>query len=143
MAMTLAEVLGELESLKHRRAVCMELVEHLSKFVDKEVRHADHAILAEGCVTGTVPQSVLMQFIDDIEERDIAPLNDRIEKLEKLHVYEDRETEDDQGPEPKKSATRRGPTRLKSIKKPQGSRSSNRGPKPSDSGSEPEARGSS
>lgn len=89
MALTVAETVKELERLKHQRAVWMETVEHLSKCVDKESKDADHGIPAEDCISGTVPQNVIREFIDLINDEEIDPLNREIEALENLHVEEE------------------------------------------------------
>jgi len=97
MALTVAETVVELERLKHQRAVWMETVEHLSKCVDRESKVADHGIPAEDCVSSVVPQDVVREFIDLINDEEIDPLNQEIEALENLHVEEDDGEEGDPG----------------------------------------------
>jgi len=109
---TLAEVLRELENLRHHRAVWMELVEHLSKFVDQEVRHADQAIPAEGCVVSKVPQPIVKEFLDYINHNEITPLNIRIDEIENLGVTE---TKDD-NPENQEKDTPAGKAKGKGNK---------------------------
>lgn len=94
MALTVAETVKELERLKHQRAVWMETVEHLSKFIDKESRQADHGIAAEGCIHASVPQDVVREFIDLINDEEIEPLNQEIGALENLHVEEEENGEE-------------------------------------------------
>jgi hypothetical protein len=89
MPLTVAETVSELERLKHQRAVWMEIVEFLSRFVDKESRKADHGIDAEGCISSPVPQEAVREFIDRINEEEIEPLNQEIGALENLYVEED------------------------------------------------------
>lgn len=89
MPLTVAETVRELERLKHQRSVWMETVEHLSKFIDKESRHADHGISAEGCIHTPVPQDVVLEFIERINDEEIEPLNQEIGVLENLYVEED------------------------------------------------------
>jgi hypothetical protein len=88
MPLTVAETVQELERLKHLRAVWMETVEFLSRCVDKESRKADHGIIAEGCVSSTVPQNIVQEFLDQINEEEIDPLNIEIGALENLFVEE-------------------------------------------------------
>ena len=102
MALTVAETVRELERLKHQRAVWMETVEHLSRFIDRESRQADHGIAAEGCITSAVPQEVVSEFIDRINDDEIDPLNQEINALENLHVEED-ENDPEGDPSQKKS----------------------------------------
>ena len=83
-----AEAMKELESLKHARAVWMEIVEHLSKCLDREVKIAENNIFAEGCVADRVPQAVIKDFIRDINEGNIDPLNEKIDSIENLTVME-------------------------------------------------------
>lgn len=99
MPLTVAETVRELEKLKHQRAVWMETVEHLSRFVDKESRQADHGIAAEGCIHSPVPQDVVREFIDRINDEEIEPLNQEIESLENLTVEEDDGEKGDPGEE--------------------------------------------
>lgn len=94
---TVAETVTELEGLKHERAVWMEVVEFLSRFVDHEVSAADHKIVAEGCIRQEVPQEVVAGFIKDINEQEIGPLNDRIESLSGLSVEEKDDAKGDDG----------------------------------------------
>jgi hypothetical protein len=77
----------------------MEMVEHLSKFVDQEVQKAEHGITAEGCIVTPVPQCVVQDFIDSINEQEIEPLNDQIEELEGLNVLEETDDGSDPGGE--------------------------------------------
>jgi len=97
MTLTVAEAMRELEQLKHGRAIWQETVEHLSKFVDKEVRQAEHGIVAEGCSINPVPQDAVREFINIIEEDEIEPLNTQIAALESLSVEETKDdpTDDD------------------------------------------------
>jgi len=88
MALTLAAAVQELERLKHSRAIWLETVEHLAKFVDQEVRTAEQAIAAEGCVESRVPQPVIKEFIAYINQEEIEPLNEKIEEIESLTVTE-------------------------------------------------------
>ena len=99
MALTVAEATRELERLKHSRAVWMEIVEHLSKFVDQEVRQAEHGIVAEGCVENRVPQPVIKEFVAYINDQEIDPLNKKIGEIEGLTVTETKDNEPEtQGP---------------------------------------------
>ena len=130
MARTVAEIVKELEQLKHRRAVWMEMVEHLSKSIDQEVQPAQQAIVAEGCVISPVPQSVIREFIDDINESEIDPLNETIDDLEVMGV---KETNNDEPESPKparskaKKETKVRPKavqagkRIRAVPKPSGS----------------------
>jgi len=111
MPLTVAETVRELERLKHQRAVWMETVEHLSRFVDKESRHADHGIAAEGCIHSHVPQDVVREFIGRINDEEIDPLNQEIESLENLYVEEDDDEGDpgqEKGHEEKKGQGKKG-----------------------------------
>lgn len=94
MALTVAETVRELERLKHQRAVWMDMIERLARCVDKESKKADHGIAAEGCVTNPVPQKVVREFIDRINDEEIEPLNQQILSLENLSVKEEGEEED-------------------------------------------------
>ena len=85
---TIIEAMKELENLRHYRAVWMETVEHLARFMDKDTKKADQGISAEGCVENKVPQSVLQEFIDYINNESIKPLNVKIGAIEKLKVME-------------------------------------------------------
>lgn len=89
MPLTVAETVNELERLKHQRAVWMEIVEHLSKHVDKESKNADHGIAAEDCIASVVPQGVVKEFVDLINDEEIDPLNQEIDALENLYVEEE------------------------------------------------------
>ena len=120
MVLTVAEAARELERLKHLRAVWMEMVEHLSKFVDQEVRRSEHCVVAEGCIENKVPQSVVKEFIAYINDQEIDPLNKKIEEIESLTVTETKNNE------PKK----KGPIR------PQDATQTNKGPKASPGGKE-------
>ena len=93
MSLTLAEVVQELEGLKHARAIWLETVEHLSKFVDQEVRTAEQAIVAEGCVENRVPQQVVREFIGYINQQEIEPLNEKIEEIENRTVMETKQND--------------------------------------------------
>ena len=130
---TLAEAVRELERLKHQRAVWMQTVEHLSIFIDQEVQPAQKGISAEGCIHSTVPQPVIQEFIDRINEEEIEPLNQQIEAIESMNVEEE-ETEDE-GPEgkanekPKRETTKEKNSRpaarktgrkIRSLSKPPG-----------------------
>lgn len=97
MPLTVAETMYRLECLKHTRAIWQQTVEHLSKFVDKEVRPAEHGIKAEDCVVNPVPQEAVKEFIDIIEETEIEPLNQEIAALENLSVEETNEDPGDDG----------------------------------------------
>ena len=102
MALTLAEAVKELERYKHERAVWMETVEHLSRFVGNELKNADAGIVAEGCVVNPVPEPVVKEFIQYINANEIDPLNKQIEALEGLAVQETKHEE------PKEAATNSG-----------------------------------
>ena len=113
MPLTVAETVKELERLKHQRAVWMETVEHLSKFIDKESKHADHGIAAEGCVHSSVPQEVVREFIGRIEDEEIEPLNQEIGALENLYVEEEENGEEgdpvqEEGGKEKTSKSKKG-----------------------------------
>jgi hypothetical protein len=88
MALTLAEAVEKLELLKQQRAVWLELVDHLSKFIDQEVSKADHVIPADGCVSQNVPQEVIEGFIHEINGNEIDPLDEEINALENRAVTE-------------------------------------------------------
>lgn len=136
MALTVAETVRELERLKHQRAVWMEIVDQLSKFVDKESRQADHGIAAEGCIQTTVPQETIVEFIDLINDGEIEPLNQEIAALENLQVEEEENDEEgDPGAEKakpaKKSQSKKGrlqaggkkkggPARVRKLGRPPG-----------------------
>jgi len=92
-ATTLANAVKELERLKHSRAVWLETVEHLSRFLDREVRTAEQGIVADGCVVNRVPQPVIREFIDYINQENIDPLNERIEAIEQLTVMETKDND--------------------------------------------------
>ena len=92
MALTLAAAVKELEKFKHARSIWMETVEHLSRFVGSELKNADSAIVAEGCVVSTVPEPVIREFIQYINVNEIDPLNKQIEALEGLTVEETNES---------------------------------------------------
>lgn len=129
MTRTVAEAARELEKLKHERAVWMEIVEHLSKFVDQEVRAAEQRIVAEDCVENKVPQSVVLEFIEYINNQEVDPLNEQIEGIESLSVQETKNNEPkskgaikskasaqtDQGPKPGS-----GGKKLRTISSPPG-----------------------
>ena len=91
---TVAETLRELESLKHDRAIWMDVVEFLSKCVDHEVKPADNVIKAADCMTTIVPQSTIQSVIDRINEEEIDPLNERIHALENLGVEQEENDEE-------------------------------------------------
>jgi hypothetical protein len=131
MPLTVAETVIELERLKHQRAVWMEIVEHLSKTVDKESKNADHGIQAEDCIASVVPQEVVKEFIELINDEEIEPLNQEIGSLENLNVEEEKDgpkgdpdkkkgTKKKKGPN-KKSGTQGGsqkkgvPARLRKV----------------------------
>ena len=119
---TLAEAVEALEQLKYQRAVWSEIVEHLARFIDAEVQEADHGIVADGCVSQHVPQEVVSEFVDMINDGKIDPLNEAIDELEGLHVVSE-ETEED-GPESskkKRKESREGETKSSSKgKNPKG-----------------------
>jgi hypothetical protein len=102
MSITVAQAAKELERFKHERAVWMETVEHLSKFIDQEVRLAEQGIAATGCVENKVPQSIIKEFILYINEQEIEPLNVKIEEIENLTIVEtkngNQETKEAAGP---------------------------------------------
>jgi hypothetical protein len=98
---TLAEAVEALEQLKYQRAVWSEIVDHLARFVGDEVQIADHGIVAEGCVHPTVPQGVVGEFVEMINDGRIDPLNEAIDELEGLQVVTTEETEED-GPKSSK-----------------------------------------
>jgi hypothetical protein len=126
MGMTLAEVNKRLELLKHKRAVWLEVVDHLSTCLDQEIKQAGRGIKADDCVNPTVPQPLIRGFVDEINENEIDPLNAEIEELENLFVYEPKEKETEDGEEKKgKSKTKQSSraTRGKGRQKPQGVRS--------------------
>lgn len=118
MTRTVAEAAKELELLKHERAVWMEIVEHLSRFVDQEVRAAEVRIVAEGCVENKVPQSVITEFIQYINDQEVDPLNEQIEGIEGLVVTE----------------TKRNEPKAKGAIKPKASNQTDQGAKPGPSG---------
>jgi len=143
MPLTVAETVQELERLKHQRAVWMETVEHLSKFIDRESRHADHGIAAEGCITSAVPQEVVSEFIERINDDEIDPLNHEIGALENLHVEEDEDgpkgdPDQKKSPKAKKgqvkkrntqggSKKKRTPGRIRKVARPPGRKSQSAG----------------
>lgn len=100
---TLAEMMQELEQLRHSRAVWMETVEHLAQFIDKDTVKADRGIHAEGCSVNPVPQTVVREFIGYINQQEIAPLNKKIEAIESLSIVE---TKNDKDPKGKAGTTR-------------------------------------
>lgn len=93
MTLILAEALQELEECRQRRAVWYDVVAFLSKFIDEEVREAGQGIVAEGCIGKLVPQGVLKDIVEGIEDEKIEPLNEAIGGLENLQV---KETNDDE-----------------------------------------------
>jgi hypothetical protein len=134
MPLTVAETVLELERLKHQRAVWMEIVEHLSKHIDREGRQANHGIKAEDCIKNVVPQSMVQEFINLVNEGEIDPLNQEIGALENLNVEEEEDgpkgdpgkkegAKKKKGPG-KKSNTQRGgeakrnPSRLRKVPRP-------------------------
>ena len=141
---TVAQTMRELEELKHERAVWMELVEHLSRFVDHEVKQADSKIVAEGCISPHVPQELVQRFIDSINENEIEPLNESISALENLGVEQEDEQEeaDEEKPARRKKAgkanagkeagksgkgNRRAKKQIRAVPKPSKTRSQNAG----------------
>jgi hypothetical protein len=120
MATTLADAVRELERLRHARAVWMETVEHLSRFVGNELKNADASIVAEGCIVSSVPEPVVKEFIHYINTDEIEPLNQEIEALESLTVqetkHEDPETPSNDG-KPPQAQKEQGPAPIGPGKK--------------------------
>jgi len=106
MPSTLAEAVQELERFKQQRAVWMEVVDHLSKFVDDEVEQAQQPLHADGCVSQNVPQDVIAEIINSINEETVAPLNDGVYSLENLQV-EETNVEEASGKKGKSAKTKR------------------------------------
>jgi hypothetical protein len=103
MALTVAEALKELSRLRNEREIWMDIVEYLSRCIDRESPSGKanaYITVREG--GNRVPQDMVVGFVENINEERIDPLNQMIEELESLNVYE--ETEDD-GPEGKKKKT--------------------------------------
>jgi len=115
MALSFIEALQKLEESRQHRAVWHQVVDTLIKFVDTEVREAQHGIPAEGCVAKLVSQEIITEIVRGIEAEKIAPLEEEIESLENLEVVE---TKKDDKSTKGKRATRPKPTK----KNPQGIR---------------------
>ena len=102
MAQTVAEAVKELARLRNEREIWMDIVEYLSRCIDRESpsgKANNYITVREG--GNRVPQDMVVAFVENINEERIDPLNQTIGELEGLSVYE--ETEDD-GPKTKKKS---------------------------------------
>lgn len=107
MALTLAEAIQMLNEYKYRRAIWMEVVNFLARYVDDEVSQAEAVMQTEDCLEVKVPQEFIYRIIEDINKKHIAPLSAQIEDVEgcSVEVGSDEPSEDRK--EGKKKADRK------------------------------------
>ena len=84
---SLAEILSKLNTSKHRQTVLTELVNHLEGFRQTEVSPNHGDLVTDG--VGKVPDSVIEGVIEDLQEEWVAPLEERISKIESMEVSDD------------------------------------------------------
>ena len=111
MALTVAEALRGLEIHKLERVVWMEVVNFLSAFVDEEVRKANRLMGADDCLAETVPQDLIKALIKEVNDKRIAPLNQKVDALEGLQVQEETNDDNDGGTTKRKKTTRKKTTK--------------------------------
>lgn len=82
---TLIETVKGLDKLRHSKAVCESIIEHLEKFVDDGVEGAEYRVLAEGAIENEVPSEVIREFIENSEE-EIRVISKEIREVERSVV---------------------------------------------------------
>lgn len=90
MALTVAEAVKELDKLRNEREIWMDIVEYLSRCIDRESPSGKANAFITVREGGTkVPQPMVEDFVRNINEDKIDPLNSSIEELEGFNVYEE------------------------------------------------------
>lgn len=124
MAMTLGEMLQELEQHRYDAAVWAMLVNKLCTYLDQDKhRQADAGLKVKGCSETYVPASVFERIIERLNEEEIEPLNEKIADIEGFSVESNDGDKEERGKKTgakdkvaKRKGGRKGRTRSKSIR---------------------------
>jgi len=85
---SLSEILQRLEECRQKRAAWAYVAEHMFQFGGDDAIDVTEAIVAEGCISKTVPKEVVRELIESIRAEKIIPLEEEIAELENTKTAE-------------------------------------------------------
>ena len=103
MALTLAEVLQQLEAYRYELRVWTLIENSLCPYLDQDMhRQAEAGLKVKGCSEAFVPPEVFEQIIETIRAEKIEPITQKIDAIEGLSV-EDRDDDEEDKKHSKKA----------------------------------------